>query len=100
MAGRDPDQAARFGRDRHNPDAQLRARTLCGVTILWNLHPIGSNRWRRGWFYNPYDGATYRVSAELVSDDVIRARIYVGVPIFGEDKTLVRVPSETSDGWC
>lgn len=95
---RDPE--GRLDRDKHNPDPALRQRELCGLTILWNLHPAGPNRWREGWFYNPDDGKTYRVSAELKSDDVIAARIYVGLPILGQTKTLVRAPRGTSKGWC
>jgi uncharacterized protein (DUF2147 family) len=87
-------------RDKHNPDPALRQRELCGVTMLWGLHPDGPNRWKDGWFYNADDGATYRVSAELTSDNVIRARIYVGIPLFGETKTLVRVDHGVSAGWC
>jgi len=87
-------------RDQHNPNPALRQRELCGLTILWNLHPAGKNRWRDGWFYNPDDGKTYRLSAELKSDDVIAARIYVALPILGKTKTLVRVPKGVSQGWC
>jgi hypothetical protein len=43
---------------------------------------------------------TYRVSAELRSADVFVARIYLGVPLFGETKTLLRVPRLRSEGWC
>ena len=87
-------------RDKHNPDPRLRDRQLCGVTMLWNLHPIGANRWRDGWFYNPDDGRTYRVSAELKPGGVLTARIYVGTPLFGKTKTLVRVARGATAGWC
>ena len=87
-------------RDKHNPNPALRDRQLWGVTMLWNLHLDGPNRWRDGWFYNPDDGKTYRVSAQLKSDDVIIARIYVGAPLFGQTKTLARVPQGVSPGWC
>ena len=60
----------------------------------------GVDRWEGGWFYNPFDGNTYRVSAKLTSADLIVARIYVGVPIFGKTKTLERVAHGTVDGWC
>ncbi len=87
-------------RDYHNPDPALRTRELCGLTMLWNLIPDGPNRWKDGWFYNPDDGETYRVSAQLKSDDVILARIYLGIPLFGKNKTLARVPHGVTDGWC
>jgi uncharacterized protein (DUF2147 family) len=87
-------------RDKHNPDPALRQRGLCGLTVLWNLHPDGANRWKAGWFYNPDDGKTYRVTAELTSDDLITARIYTLLPVLGRTKVLQRVLHGTSDGWC
>lgn len=87
-------------RDKKNPVPALQQRKLCGLTILWGLRPTGSNRWVDGWFYNPDDGKTYSVTAQLKSDDVIMARIYAGVPLFGKSKTLARVPHGVSDGWC
>jgi uncharacterized protein (DUF2147 family) len=87
-------------RDKHNPDPALRRRQLCGLTMLWNLHPDGANRWKDGWFYNPDDGGNYRESAQLKTDDVIVARIYQGIPLFGKTKTLERVPHGVTAGWC
>jgi uncharacterized protein (DUF2147 family) len=86
--------------DQRNPDPKLRQRSICGLTVLWALHPKGTDRWEGGWFYNPYDGKTYRVSARLTSADLIVARVYAGVPIFGKTKTLQRVPHDTAEGWC
>ncbi len=87
-------------RDTLNPDPALRQRQVCGPTIIWNLRSLNSARWSGGWFYNPEDGKTYQISMELKSADVIVARIYLGIPAFGEDRTLVRVPQGTSEGWC
>jgi uncharacterized protein (DUF2147 family) len=87
-------------RDKLNPDPALRGRQVCGPTIIWNMHPAGPNRWKDGWFYNADDGDTYRLAMELQSDDVIAARVYVGLPIFGKTKTLIRVPMGIGSGWC
>jgi uncharacterized protein (DUF2147 family) len=86
--------------DNKNPVPALRERELCGLTILWGLRPAGANRWVDGWFYNPDDGRAYSVTAQLKSDDVIVARVYVGIPLFGNTKTLARVPHDTTEGWC
>jgi uncharacterized protein (DUF2147 family) len=94
------DPQGQLNRDRNNPDPALRQRRLCGMTILWGLRSSAPNRWDGGWFYNPEDGKTYNVTAELRSADLIVARIYSGVRIFGQTKSLVRVRHGTSDGWC
>ena len=94
------DPQGQFVRDKHNPDPALRQRRLCGLTILGGLRPAGLDRWDDGWFYNPDDGGTYDISAQLVSDDVIVARVYLGFPLFGRTKTLLRVARGTAEGWC
>jgi uncharacterized protein (DUF2147 family) len=87
-------------RDILNPDPALRQRQVCGPTIIWNLRPTGANHWEGGWFYNADDGTTYSARMELKSDDVIVARAYLGLPILGTNRTLIRVPMGTSAGWC
>jgi len=87
-------------RDVLNPDPALRERQVCGPTIIWNLRSADPGHWKDGWFYNADDGKTYRLAMELQSDDAITARIYLGIPLFGETRTLVRVPMGTSAGWC
>ena len=87
-------------RDKRNPDPALRQRQLCGLTTLRDLRPAGPNRWADGSFYNPDDGKSYRVSAQLASSNVMTARIYVGVPLLGQTRTLTRVPLGDSAGWC
>ena len=94
------DPQSRLDRDKKNPEPALRQRPLCGLTILWGLRPTGPDRWTDGWFYNPDDGDTYNISAELRSADTIDARIYLGDPLLGKTKTLHRVPHGTSNGWC
>ena len=87
-------------RDKNNPDPARRANTLCGTRVVWALRAQASNQWANGYIYSPDDGNTYRVKAELRSDGTFVARIYRGIPMFGEDRTLVHVPRLNSEGWC
>jgi uncharacterized protein (DUF2147 family) len=86
--------------DKKNPDPALRQRKLCGTTVLKGLQPDGEGRWKDGTFYNPRDGKTYSVRAQLTAPDELVARIYRIVPLFGTDKTLHRVPHLRPDGRC
>ena len=88
-------------RDKNNPDPALRQRELCGLTLLWDLHPTGPDRWEGGWFYNPESGKTYKVMTEHTASDQLVARFYEGFTLVGETKTLHRTrPGPPSDGWC
>lgn len=86
--------------DKLNPNTALRERQVCGPTIIWNARPLDPVHWEEGWFYNPDDGGTYRVTLNLKSADIMVARIYIGIPLFGKTKTLVRVPMGLGAGWC
>lgn len=87
-------------RDKLNPNPALRERQICGPTIIWSARPTDATHWDKGWFYNADDGSTYRLDLNLQSDDVLVARAYVGIPIFGKTKTLIRVPMGIGAGWC
>jgi uncharacterized protein (DUF2147 family) len=89
--------AGELVRDKKNSDSALRPRLLCGLIVIWRLEPAGPDRWRSGWLYNPDDGRTYRVSGELRSTVTLSARIYVGIPIYGETSTWLRVPQPSSE---
>jgi uncharacterized protein (DUF2147 family) len=86
--------------DNKNPDPAFRQRPLCGLTILHGLRPAGLDDWNSGSLYNPDDGQTYQVLAERRSADVVVARIYGGMPLFGVTKTLLWVPRLGSQGRC
>lgn len=92
------DLEGQLDRDKNNP--KLRNRQLCGLTILWILQPTTQYHWEGGWCYNSDDGTKYRVKAQLESGDTIIARIDLGIPLFGQSKTVARVPRGTSPGWC
>ncbi len=86
--------------DRLNPDLTLRQRALCGLTIIWGLQPDSPGHWSNGWLYDPQDGATYDVTAELSAPDRISARVYRGIPLFGRTEILIRDPQLSFEGRC
>ena len=86
--------------DNGNPDPSLRQRHLCGLTIIWGLQPGAPDHWTDGWLYDPQDGVTYNVNAELTSPTTISARVYRGVPLFGRTEILSRDPQLSFDGRC
>ena len=86
--------------DYRNPDPALRQRHLCGLTIVWGMEPNGQVHWSNGWLYDPKDGITYNVTAELTSPSIITARVYRGIPLLGRTEILVRDPPLRSDGRC
>lgn len=78
----------------------LRTPEMCGRTIIWGLQPNGAAQWDDGRFYDPEDGKTYDVKAELQSPDTISARVYLGMPFFGRTETLRRVSPDDLAGRC
>jgi uncharacterized protein (DUF2147 family) len=86
--------------DHLNPDPTLRQRPLCGLTIIWGLRPDSPGHWTNGWLYDPQDGNTYDVTAELTAPDRISARVYRGVPSFGRTEILIRDPELSFDKRC
>jgi uncharacterized protein (DUF2147 family) len=53
------DASGRPRTDRHNPDSELRSRSLIGIDIVRGLRETASGTWSDGELYNPDDGRTY-----------------------------------------
>ena len=83
-----------------NPAPALRQRHLCGLTIIWGMQPDGPGRWSNGQLYDPKDGITYNVAAELTAPNTISARVYHGAPLFGRTEILIRDPPLSFNGRC
>jgi uncharacterized protein (DUF2147 family) len=81
-------------RDRHNPDAALRDRPLCGLKILTGFRRVKEDTWSEGHIYNPNDGRTYSSTLHLEPGGSLRIRGYVGLSLFGKTVEWVR-PQET-----
>jgi uncharacterized protein (DUF2147 family) len=77
-------------RDKHNPDARLRNRPLCGLRILSGFKRTGDGTWSAGQIYNPSDGRTFSSTMTLESDGGLRIRGYIGLSLFGKSVEWVR----------
>jgi uncharacterized protein (DUF2147 family) len=86
--------------DRMNPTEALRQRPLCGLTVLTGLRLAEADRWEAGSFYNPQTGLSYGFAMKVESADVLVARAYIAIPIFGETQVLRRVSALPADGRC
>ena len=84
--------------DRHNPDAALRNRPLCGLAILSGFRRAKDGAWGAGQIYNPNDGRTFSSTMSLQDDGSLRIRGYVGLSLFG--KTVEWVRPEQSPERC
>jgi hypothetical protein len=87
-------------RDEKNPDAVFRQRPLCGLTVPKGYSPLDSTTGAAARSTTPTTGRHTASPGKLHSADVSVARLYLGVPLFGETKTLLRVPRLRSEGLC
>jgi uncharacterized protein (DUF2147 family) len=76
-------------KDVKNKDPKLRDRQVIGIVLMWHLRYEGGE-YVDGYVYNPEDGDTYRMKAELPSPDSLRIRGYLGISLFGQSQTWTR----------
>jgi uncharacterized protein (DUF2147 family) len=93
---RKPLSGGRPKQDKHNPDARLRDRPLCGLRILTGFRRAGDGVWNAGQVYNPNDGRTFSSTMTLEGDGGLRIRGYVGAALFGKTVDWVRPQDKLS----
>ena len=76
--------------DIHNPDATLRARSLCALELGSRFHSSDATHASGGAIYDPKSGNTYR-GQMVVDGDLLRLRGYVGFSLFGRTEIWHRV---------
>ncbi len=77
--------------DQHNPVAMLRERPVLGLRILWDMvADENGTTWRNGRVYDPETGKTYQGKITLESENVLKLRGFVGMPVFGRTSIWVR----------
>jgi uncharacterized protein (DUF2147 family) len=72
----------------------------CGRTIIWGLELKSPSVWTGGSILDPNDGKTYRLSATYEADGTLRARIFIGVPLFGKTEILKRIDTKSLQDLC
>lgn len=77
-------------RDPENPDASLRDRPLCGITVFTGLKRKDKDTWAFGRVYNPKDGNEYRAYLEAEDDGTVHIRGYIGIPLIGKSEDWTR----------
>lgn len=58
--------------DRYNPDPAMRARQICGLTILRDLQLMTNGTWDNGYVYDPKKGAEHEAAIRLLSQDKLQ----------------------------
>ncbi len=76
--------------DIHNPDATLRPRQVCDLTMLGNFTPNADGSWGGGWIYDPDSGNTYKSNMHVGDDGKLHVRGFIGVPLFGRSEVMTR----------
>jgi uncharacterized protein (DUF2147 family) len=74
--------------DVRNPKPDLRTRPLCGLAMMGDFAPKGSDQWDGGWIYSPQKGETYAASMRLEGDGVLK--LHVGGGLIGRTQTWTR----------
>lgn len=76
--------------DAKNPDPAQRSQKLLGSTILRHMNYDGHGRWSGGTIYDPDSGHTYRCRLELLGQDRLRVRGFLGVAVLGRTQVWTR----------
>jgi uncharacterized protein (DUF2147 family) len=76
-------------KDVHNKDPKLRDRPLLGAVLMWHLR-YDDGEYVDGFVYNPEDGGTYRLNAEVLNPESLKIRGYLGISLFGQSKIWSR----------
>jgi len=76
--------------DAKNPDAKLSSRPLMDLVILTGLSTDGKTKYKNGKIYDPKHGKTYSAKAELVNNNTLELRGFIGISLAGRTDTWIR----------
>lgn len=76
--------------DSKNPDVKLRKKPLMGMQMLHDLKYDAKGKYSGGKIYDPRVGKTYSCKAEMVNNNTLDLRGYIGIPMAGRTDTWTR----------
>jgi uncharacterized protein (DUF2147 family) len=76
--------------DSKNPDPARRPERLLGQLILKQMKYDGSGRWSGGTIYDPDSGRTYSCRLELLEQDRLKVRGFIGLSLLGRTQVWTR----------
>ncbi len=78
--------------DKNNPDESLRSTPLKGYRVMKDLvYDEEVKLWLYGTIYDPKNGTTYNCKIELMDDNKIEVRGFVGTAVFGRTDVWTRL---------
>ena len=78
--------------DKNNPDESLRSTPLKGYRVLKDfVYNSEKEIWEDGTIYDPKNGTTYNCKIELIEDNKIEVRGFVGAAVFGRTDVWTRL---------
>lgn len=87
---KDPPTEDEPGIDINNPNPKLRNRSTIGIILIWDLKYDGDGEYVDGHVYNPRDGDSYHFIAEIIDDETLEIRGYLGIPLLGQTQIWKR----------
>lgn len=69
--------------DKNNPDESRKKTPLLGLQNLRDFTYAGDGKWVDGQIYDPENGSDYSCKMELVDDNTLEVRGFIGISLFG-----------------
>ncbi len=69
--------------DKNNPDPTKAKNPLLGLQNLRNFVYEGENKWIDGQIYDPENGNDYSCKMELIDENTLEVRGFIGISLFG-----------------
>jgi uncharacterized protein (DUF2147 family) len=76
--------------DAKNPDDKLAKRPLIDLQVLSGLEYDGKSKYSGGKIYDPKSGKTYSAKAEMLNNNTISLRGFIGIALAGRTDTWIR----------